>query len=57
MDQARICHPDFDALLQEVGVKFVYVLDPERPEGRTWDNVGRVEDVATGSAAGPAADT
>jgi trans-2,3-dihydro-3-hydroxyanthranilate isomerase len=22
-------------------------------EGRTWDNVGRVEDIATGSAAGP----
>jgi len=37
------------------GAKFVYVLDPDRPEGRTWDNAGRVEDVATGSAAGPAA--
>lgn len=45
----------FEPLLQEVGAKFVYVLDPERPEGRTWDNAGRVEDVATGSAAGPAA--
>ena len=39
------------------GAKFVYVLDPDRPEGRTWDNAGRVEDVATGSAAGPAAAT
>ena len=38
-----------------VGAKFAYVLDPQRPEGRTWDNAGRVEDVATGSAAGPAA--
>ena len=37
------------------GAKFVYVLDPATPEGRTWDNAGRVEDVATGSAAGPAA--
>jgi len=37
------------------GAKFVYVLDPDRPEGRTWDNAGRAEDVATGSAAGPAA--
>ncbi len=55
LEQARICSPDFEALLQEVGAKFVYVLDPERPEGRTWDNAGRVEDVATGSAAGPAA--
>ena len=24
-------------------------------EGRTWDNLGRVEDIATGSAAGPVA--
>lgn len=55
LEQARICRPDFEALLQEIGAKFVYVLDPERPEGRTWDNAGRVEDVATGSAAGPAA--
>jgi len=55
LEQARICRPDFEALLQDVGAKFVYVLDPERPEGRTWDNAGRVEDVATGSAAGPAA--
>jgi trans-2,3-dihydro-3-hydroxyanthranilate isomerase len=55
LEQARISHPNFEALPQEVGAKFVYVLDPERPEGRTWDNAGRVEDVATGSAAGPAA--
>jgi PhzF family phenazine biosynthesis protein len=55
LEQARICRPDFEALLREVGARFVYVLDPERPEGRTWDNAGRVEDVATGSAAGPAA--
>ena len=31
------------------------VLDVRRREGRTWDNAGRVEDIATGSAAGPAA--
>jgi len=55
LEAARIRHPDFELLLREVGAKFVYVLDPERPEGRTWDNAGRVEDVATGSAAGPAA--
>ncbi len=55
LEQARICRTNFEALLQEVGAKFVSVLDPERPEGRTWDNTGRVEDVATGSAAGPAA--
>jgi len=57
LEQARICRPDFrfEALLQEVGAKFVYVLDLERPSGRNWDNIGRVEDVATGSAAGSAA--
>jgi PhzF family phenazine biosynthesis protein len=52
---AAIRVPDFDALLAECGAKFVYVLDPTTLEGRTWDNSGRVEDVATGSAAGPAA--
>lgn len=54
LERARIAHPNFEALLRQVGAKFVYVLDPRRPEGRTWDNKGRVEDVATGSAAGPA---
>ena len=55
LDRARISHPDFEGLLEASGAKFVYVQDPDRPEGRTWDNAGRVEDVATGSAAGPAA--
>ena len=55
LDRARISHPGFEGLLEASGAKFVYVLDPDRPEGRTWDNAGRVEDVATGSAAGPAA--
>ncbi len=52
---AHITTADFEALLADCGAKFVYVLDPATPEGRTWDNAGRVEDVATGSAAGPAA--
>lgn len=55
LERARISHPHFEELLASTGAKFVYVLDPDRPEGRTWDNSGRVEDVATGSAAGPAA--
>jgi trans-2,3-dihydro-3-hydroxyanthranilate isomerase len=55
LDHAAIRHPDFEPLLATCGAKFVYVLDPDRPEGRTWDNTGRLEDVATGSAAGPAA--
>ena len=52
---ANITGHGFEPLLTESGAKFVYVLDPSAPEGRTWDNAGRVEDVATGSAAGPAA--
>ena len=55
LERARISHPRFEELLAASGAKFVYVLDPDRPEGRTWDNAGRIEDVATGSAAGPAA--
>ena len=52
---ANISREGFETLLADSGAKFVYVLDPTVPEGRTWDNAGRVEDVATGSAAGPAA--
>lgn len=55
LDRSRIMVPDFAALLESVGAKFVYVLDMVACEGRTWDNDGRVEDIATGSAAGPAA--
>jgi trans-2,3-dihydro-3-hydroxyanthranilate isomerase len=55
LERARISHPRFEDLLAAAGAKFVYVLDPDRAEGRTWDNSGRIEDVATGSAAGPAA--
>lgn len=54
LGRARIRHPDFEGLLATVGAKFVFPLDPVSMEGRTWDNQGRVEDVATGSAAGPA---
>lgn len=55
LERASIRHAGFEELLAGCGAKFVYVLDPARPEGRTWDNAGRTEDVATGSAAGPAA--
>jgi len=55
LDSAQISRPGFEGLLAASGAKFVYVLDPDRPEGRSWDNAGRIEDVATGSAAGPAA--
>lgn len=52
--RARILGSGFEARLAAHNAKFVYVFDPERREGRTWDNHGRIEDVATGSAAGPA---
>lgn len=41
--------------LASVGAKFVYLTEPSTPEGRTWNPAVAVEDVATGSAAGPAA--
>jgi trans-2,3-dihydro-3-hydroxyanthranilate isomerase len=46
---------DLEARLAALGAKFVFVFDTVNRELRTWDNLGRVEDVATGSAAGPAA--
>ena len=52
---ANISVNDFEILLMGFGAKFVYVLDVVNFEGRTWDNKGLVEDIATGSAAGPAA--
>ena len=54
LEHAAISNSGFEELLAASGAKFAYVLDPDLPEGRTWDNAGRREDVATGSAAGPA---
>jgi trans-2,3-dihydro-3-hydroxyanthranilate isomerase len=51
----KVADAELPSRLSEVGADFVYVLDPDRPEGRTWDNQGVTEDVATGSAAGPVA--
>lgn len=53
LEKARIRIDNFEEKLSEVGAKFVYVFDVAGMEGRTWDNFGEVEDVATGSAAGP----
>ncbi|MFC6704783.1 PhzF family phenazine biosynthesis protein [Flexivirga alba] len=53
--RARITIPDFEELLGEAGAELAYVLDPSALEGRNWVNDGSVEDIATGSAAGPAA--
>lgn len=53
LDQARISRKDFEQFLSRFGARFVYVFDTARLECRTWDNSGTVEDIATGSAAGP----
>lgn len=50
--KARIIIEDFGQLLAEAGAQFVYVLDVDLLEGRHWNNDGKLEDVATGSAAG-----
>jgi PhzF family phenazine biosynthesis protein len=55
LSRARIEATDLEFLLGSQGAKFVLVLDVDGREVRTWDNLGQVEDVATGSAAGPAA--
>ncbi|MBF2709864.1 PhzF family phenazine biosynthesis protein [Flavobacterium soyangense] len=51
--KAKITIPDLEEKLKAINAKFLYVLDIENLEGRTWDNLGLYEDVATGSAAGP----
>lgn len=54
LDRARIATDTFERLLAANGAQFVYVLDVLAREGRHWENDGSIEDVATGSAAGPA---
>ena len=53
--RAKINVTDLEAQLETFGAKFVLVLAIDGREMRTWDNLGQVEDIATGSAAGPAA--
>lgn len=53
LEKAKIRVKNLEEQLSKIHAKFVYVFDVERMEGRTWDNLGSVEDVATGSAAGP----
>jgi len=55
LERMRIVQHGFEALLAPWGAKFAYAIDVAALEGRTWDNDGRVEDIATGSAAGPVA--
>lgn len=53
IEHATITIDNLEALLAIHHAKFAYILDVKTFEGRTWDNLGKVEDIATGSAAGP----
>ena len=47
--------PGLSDLLEAAGAKFIGLVDVDGHSIRTGDNDGRVEDIATGSLAGPAA--
>ncbi|MCF6133152.1 PhzF family phenazine biosynthesis protein [Flavobacterium wongokense] len=53
LSKIKVTIPNLEEKLEEVNAKFFYILDVASLEGRTWDNFGLVEDIATGSAAGP----
>lgn len=55
IEKAGIYINNYEEVLKEHGASFVYVLDVNNCEARTFDNNGN-EDVATGSAAGPGGD-
>ncbi|SDN18832.1 PhzF family phenazine biosynthesis protein [Acetanaerobacterium elongatum] len=53
LHNVKISIPNFEVFLSNFRAKFVYIFNTETLECRTWDNNGLVEDIATGSAAGP----
>jgi trans-2,3-dihydro-3-hydroxyanthranilate isomerase len=53
LSKVKVTIPDLEKKLEKINAKFFYILDTEGLQGRTWDNFGLVEDIATGSAAGP----
>jgi trans-2,3-dihydro-3-hydroxyanthranilate isomerase len=53
LSKVKVTIPDLEKRLEKINAKFFYILDTEGLQGRTWDNFGLVEDIATGSAAGP----
>jgi PhzF family phenazine biosynthesis protein len=53
LSKVKVTIPDLEKKLEKINAKFFYILDPEGLQGRTWDNFGLIEDIATGSAAGP----
>jgi trans-2,3-dihydro-3-hydroxyanthranilate isomerase len=55
LDRAHVVAGNLEEALRRIDARFLYLYDVERSEGRNWDNKGLVEDIATGSAAGPVA--
>lgn len=55
IDMVHFSGKDLEQELAKLHAKFVFIFDIHNHEIRTWDNAGKVEDIATGSAAGPAA--
>ncbi|MDR0929901.1 MAG: PhzF family phenazine biosynthesis protein [Oscillospiraceae bacterium] len=53
LPRARIVVTDLAERLAAHGAAYAYLFDADTLEARTWDNLGLVEDAATGSAAGP----
>ena len=51
--KAKIRVPDLQNRLKQYGAQFIGTLEIPTLQMRTWDNAGSVEDVATGSLAGP----
>lgn len=55
IDSVHFSGKELEQELAKLHAKFVFIFDIQNHEIRTWDNAGKVEDIATGSAAGPAA--
>lgn len=53
LEQVKANSINIEPILRQLGAKFAYLFDVNTLEGRTWDNEGKVEDIATGSAAWP----
>ncbi len=53
INKAKISISNFEEFLSQFKAKFVYIFNPETLQCRTWNNSGFIEDIATGSAAGP----
>jgi trans-2,3-dihydro-3-hydroxyanthranilate isomerase len=53
LSKVKVMIPDLEKKLEKINAKFFYILDVDQLQGRTWDNFGLVEDIATGSSAGP----